>query len=102
MEQLDVKILDRDYKLAVNPEEKARLLAAVKMVDERMRTIRSTGRVNSVDRVAVMAALQLAHELLEPPPTDTAANAPANEVLRKIRKMTDDLDQEIRRQESLF
>ncbi len=101
MEQLDVKILDRDYKLAVNPEEKARLLDAVKMVDERMRTIRGTGRIASVDRVAVMAALQLAHELLEPPPADNAV-APANEVLRKIRKMTDDLDQEIRRQESLF
>ena len=64
MEQIDVRILDRDYRLAVPAEEKDRLLDAVRVVDEKMRSIRDAGRVAGVDRIAVMAALQLAHELL--------------------------------------
>ncbi len=100
MDQLDVRILERDYKLAVNPEEKPRLLDAVKLVDERMRAIRDSSRIASIERIAVMTALQLAHELLEPP-GDTAAT-PSAEVLRRIRKISDDVEAEIRRQESLF
>ena len=64
MEQIEAKILDRDYKLAVSPEDKSRLLQAVRIVDDKMRSIRDAGKVSSIDRVAVMAALQLAHELL--------------------------------------
>ena len=100
MEQIDVRILDRDYKLAVTPEARPRLVEAVRMVDEKMRAIREAGKVSGIDRVAVMAALQLAHELLgaqQPAPGSASA-----ETLRRIRKMTDDLDAEIRRQESLF
>jgi cell division protein ZapA len=120
MEQIEAKILDRDYKLAVSPEDKPRLLQAVRLVDDRMRAIREAGRVSSLDRVAVMAALQLAHELLAaddarqataaanaPSPataSDGAADAqtPSADIARKIRGMTERLDEEIQRQESLF
>jgi cell division protein ZapA len=98
MEQIDVKILDRDYRLAVPAEEKAQLIDAVRVVDEKMRAIRDAGRVAGVDRIAVMAALQLAHELLGAA-TDSATSAEAS---RRIRRMTDELDAEIKRQESLF
>ena len=64
MEQIDVKILDRDYRLAVSGETKPQLLEAVQIVDEKMRAIREAGRISGIDRIAVMAALQLAHELL--------------------------------------
>jgi cell division protein ZapA len=57
MEQLGVKILDRDYKLAVKPEEKERLLDAVGVVDEKMRSLRDTGKIVGMERIAVMAAL---------------------------------------------
>ncbi len=100
MEQLDVRILERDYKLAVNPDEKPRLLDAVKLVDERMRAIRDSSRIASIERIAVMTALQLAHELLEPP--GETSPSPSAEVLRRIRKISEDVDAEIRRQESLF
>lgn len=100
MEQIDVKILDRDYRLAVPAEEKAQLIDAVRVVDEKMRAIRDAGRVAGVDRIAVMAALQLAHELLgAATATDSARSAEAS---RRIRRMTDELDAEIKRQESLF
>jgi len=101
MEQIDVRILDRDYRLAVSVNEKADLIDAVRVVDEKMRAIRDAGRISGIDRIAVMAALQLAHELMgaratavEPPPEADAR--------RRIRRMTEALDAEIRRQESLF
>lgn len=100
MEQIDVRILDRDYRLAVPAEEKTRLLDAVRVVDEKMRSIRDTGRVAGLDRIAVMAALQLAHDLLDA--RESSEAAPAAETARRIRRMTDELDAELRRQDSLF
>lgn len=100
MAHVDVKILDRDYRLAVSDEGRERLLEAVSVVDEKMRAIRDAGRVSGVDRIAVMAALQLAHELLSG--ASAGGAAPSGEVMRRIRKMSDELDAEIRRQESLF
>ncbi len=100
MEQIDVRILDRDYRLAVPADEKARLLEAVRVVDDRMRSIRDAGRVAGQDRIAVMAALQLAHDLLGS--REAAEAVPAVDATRRIRKMTEDLDAELRRQDSLF
>ena len=60
-----LRILDNDYQVACPPEEKDRLLAAARYLDEKMRTIRSGGNVIGVDRVAVMAGLNIAHELLQ-------------------------------------
>lgn len=106
MEQIDVKILDRDYRLAVSAEDKPQLLEAVRMVDEKMRAVRDTGRITGTDRIAVMAALQLAHELLgagEAATADATEAAPATaEVIKRIRRMSAELDSEIARQESLF
>ncbi len=100
MEQIDVKILDRDYRLAVTGETKPRLLEAVRIVDEKMRSIRDAGRVSGVDRIAVMAALQLAHVLLgAQQPADGTRSA---ELLGRIRKMREDLDAELARQQPLF
>jgi cell division protein ZapA len=60
-----VRILDKDYLIACQPEEKDGLLASARHVDERMREIRKAGRVIGTDRIAVMAALNLAYELLQ-------------------------------------
>lgn len=60
-----VRILDKDYLIACQPEEKDSLLASARHVDERMREIRKAGRVIGTDRIAVMAALNLAYELLQ-------------------------------------
>lgn len=100
MEQIDVKILDRDYRLTVSGDTKPQLIEAVQMVDEKMRAIREAGRISGVDRIAVMAALQLAHELLGA--QSPAAGTPKAEILGKIRKMREELDSELARQESLF
>lgn len=100
MEQIDVRILDRDYRLAVNAESRDKLLEAARMVDEKMRSVRDGGRVAGVDRIAVMAALQLAHDLIDARNPPDAPNTV--EIIRRIKKMTDDVDDELKRQESLF
>ena len=100
MAQIEVKILDREFRLAVADEDKPRLLEAVRMVDEKMRAVRDAGRVSGVDRIAVMAALQLAHELLGA--QQPADGTPSAELLGRIRKMREDLDAELARQQPLF
>ena len=61
---LDVALLGREYKVACKDSERAELLDAVALLDRRMREIRDGGKIVGTDRIAVMAALNLAHELL--------------------------------------
>ncbi len=62
---VNVSILDRDYLVACEPHEKAPLLEAAALLDGRMRALRAQSRGSNTERVAVMAALTLAHEFLE-------------------------------------
>lgn len=64
---LDVKIMGRDYRVACTPEERDGLLAAVELVDNKMREIAQRTRSTIAERVAVMAALNIAHEHLSAP-----------------------------------
>jgi len=64
---LDVKIMGREYRVACLPEEREALLAAVDLVDGRMRDIAQRTRNTIAERVAVMAALNIAHEHLSAP-----------------------------------
>ncbi len=61
---IDVAILGRMYKVACTDEEKPEVLAAGEYLDGKMSEIKATGRVTSIERMAVMAALNIAHELL--------------------------------------
>ena len=60
-----VQILDKDYRVACQDGQQDSLLASARFLDQKMREIRSSGRVIGTDRIAVMTALNLAHELLE-------------------------------------
>jgi cell division protein ZapA len=62
---LDVVIMGRSYKVACNDDERDDLLAAVELLDRKMIEIKGSGKVASAERIAVMAALNLAHELLQ-------------------------------------
>jgi len=110
---LDVHLLGRDYKVACKEEERADLLEAVAFLDKRMREIRGAGKTAGVDRIAVMAALNIANELLRerksPPP---AAHAPvvhnagsetdSSLARRRIQSMQAAIDQALAGQEKLF
>jgi len=60
-----IRILDKEYQIACSEEERHSLLDSARYLDERMKEIRSTGKVIGSERVAVMAALNITHELLE-------------------------------------
>jgi len=62
-EPVSVHILDREYTVGVEAGGRSSLTAAAKLLDSRMREVRGSNRMAAVDRVAVLAALNLAHEL---------------------------------------
>ena len=59
-----VQILDKEYSIICPPEERSNLISAARYLDGKMREIRSGGKVIGADRVAVMAALNITHDLL--------------------------------------
>ena len=61
---LDVMIMGKSYRVSCAPEEEKDLLAAVDYVDSKMTEVREGGKTMAVERVAVMTALNIAHELL--------------------------------------
>jgi cell division protein ZapA len=107
--QLDVHILGRDYKVACKEHERADLLEAVAFLDARMREIRDAGKTAGVDRIAVMAALNIANDLLRERKAPPAAAAPvaatdidASAVRRRIQSMHAAVEQALAGQEKLF
>ncbi len=96
---LDVTILGRSYKVTCADDEREALLNAVQYVDHKMNEIRSSGKVGSTERIAVMAALNIAHELL------TAKNPDGfdlESVRRRMATMQATLDQALAPQEKLL
>jgi cell division protein ZapA len=61
---VNIRILDKDYQVNCPPEEQAALLRSSQLLDARMREIRKSGHVIGLERIAVMAALNLTYDLL--------------------------------------
>ena len=61
---IEIHILGRAYKVACSREEESALVAAADYLDEKMRGIREDSKVIGAERIAIMAGLNLAHELL--------------------------------------
>jgi cell division protein ZapA len=62
---LSVRILEKEYFVACAQEERAELLDSAELLNGRMKEIRDSGKIVGLDRIAVMAALNLAHEVLK-------------------------------------
>ena len=105
---LDVTILGREFKVACKENERSELTEAVALLDKRMREIRDAGKVTGTDRIAVMTALNFAHELLRERRAAAAAAAPSSAVIdgesarRRIESMQTAIDQALAGQEKLF
>ncbi len=96
---LDVTILGRSYKVTCADDEREDLLKAVQYLDHKMNEIRASGKIGSTERIAVMAALNIAHELL------TARNPDGFDmegVRRRMATMQATLDQALAPQEKLL
>jgi cell division protein ZapA len=90
--QIEATILGQSYRLACSPETEAALLEAVARVDAEMSRIRSQSNVRGTDRIAVMAALSLASELLRLQASVRHGEAfPADEIRRTMRQMNEQL-----------
>ena len=62
---ITVRILDKEFRVACADDEREDLLNAARFLSDRMLEIRNSGNVIGTDRIAVMAALNIAHELLQ-------------------------------------
>jgi len=84
--QLEVTILGQSYVLACPDGGERDLLEAVATVDREMSAIRDAGKVKARERIAVLAALNLAYQLAAAPPTASSATDPA-ELERLVRRI---------------
>jgi cell division protein ZapA len=96
---LDVHILDREFRVACPDDEKAELLEAVAYLDKKMREIRDAGKIASTERIAIMAALNIAHELLT---TKLGGGFDMGDYKRRMESMQATIDEALADQNKLF
>ena len=96
---LEIKILDRELRIACPEDQRDELLDAVAYLDKRMREIRDAGKIVSVERIALMAALNITHELLT---TKIGRGVDLNEFKRRMAAMQTAIDQALAEQDTLF
>ena len=90
-----VNILDREYQVNCKTEEIAELTSTAKYLDGEMKKIRDTGKVLGMDRIAVMAALNISHEFLNLN-QDNSETKQDNSV--RISTLTSKIEQSLARQ----
>ncbi|MBL8429565.1 MAG: cell division protein ZapA [Dechloromonas sp.] len=102
---LDVKIMGREYRVACTPDERDALLSAVDLVDNKMRDIAQRTKNTIAERVAVMAALNIAHEHLSSASSDAPKEfseaVDTSEAKRRIGDMGARLDAVLAPQQQL-
>ncbi|MGE5337177.1 MAG: cell division protein ZapA [Gemmatimonadota bacterium] len=98
-QQLTLTIFGREYRVACAPEERDDLIACARYVDMKMSAIRDAGKVMGADRVAVMAALQLAQELFA---AKSAGGVSIGEMRRRLKQLNEVADEMLAPQEKLF
>ena len=96
---LDVKILDRELRIACPEEERGELLDAVAYLDKKMREIHESGKIASVERIALMAALNITHELLG---MKVGRGGDLADFTRRMNSMQAAIDEALAEQDTLF
>jgi cell division protein ZapA len=84
--RVSVRILEKEYQIACPAEERSALLDSAEFLNARMREIRDSGKVVGLDRIAVIAALNMANELLRTRRSDTTLEADVGGRLRILRE----------------
>ena len=100
---LEMKLLGKDYRVACKPDEREGLLDAVALLDGKLKEAGDKTRGNG-ERVAVMVALNLAHELLiaKAIPQDQAAALEHEAIQRRINSIEAKLDESLALHQQLF
>jgi cell division protein ZapA len=84
--RVSVRILDKEYFVACPYEERSALLDSAEYLNTKMREIRDTGKIVGVDRIAVMAALNVANELLQSRGREQQVEGNLGQRLRAMRE----------------
>ena len=92
-EPVSVIILDKKYQFACNPEERNDLIEAARDLDERMSEIRDSGRLLSLERIALQAALNYSADLLRLQRQETQRE---EKIDSRIRMLADQIDDALR------
>ena len=85
---VDVNIMGREFTVSCTDEERPGLINAVNFLDKKMRDIRDGGKIIGVERIAIMAALNLAHELLN----TKSGSVDVGDIKRRISQMQEQID----------
>jgi len=96
---LDVSIMGRSYRVTCADDEREALLAAVAYVDKKMTEIKAASKVAGTERIAVMAALNIANELLS---VKLGSGFDIAELKRRMNSVQSKLDQALSQQDTLF
>ena len=96
---VEVQLLGRTYRVACEDNEREALMQAVAYLDGKMSEIRRAGKVMGAERIAVMAALNVAHELLS---VRLGAGFDLGQAKRRISEIESCLEEAIAKQEKLF
>ena len=84
--RVSVRIMEKEYVVACPYDERSALLDAAEFLNARMREIRDTGKVVGLDRIAVMAALNLAHEYLKGKVRESKVDNGVGQRVRALRE----------------
>jgi len=95
---IEVTLLGRSYRVSCTPAEREGLMQAVAYLDGKMNEIKKNSKVTGTERVAVMAALNIAHELL----SVKVGGLDVGQVKRRISSIEAKLDAALAQQEKLF
>ncbi len=87
--QVSVRILDKEYQVACPAGERTDLLDSAEMLNAKMREIRDTGRIVGLDRIAVMAALNMANDLISANARDQELEGGISDRLKLISDRVD-------------
>jgi cell division protein ZapA len=96
---LDITILDREFRVACQEDERAELLEAVAYLDKKMRNIRDAGKTASAERIAIMAALNITHDFLT---TRLGNGFDVGEFKRRVGAMQTSIEKVLAEQDELF
>jgi cell division protein ZapA len=87
--QVSVRILDKEYQVACPANERTNLLDSAEILNTKMREIRDSGRIVGLDRIAVMAALNMANDLIQANARDQELEGGISDRLKNISDRVD-------------
>ena len=95
---MQINVIGREFRVACTPDEQKALLEAVEYLNRKMQQIKEQGKITGLERIAIMAALNISHEFL----TARIGDFDVSEFKRTMAHIETTLDQALADQEKLF